>query len=448
MASAPVVIKNSRLTNNSSSFGGAVGELDGGSLDVFDSTLSGNVANASRTIGQGGAGVESGSGRLTFTRSVIENNTAGEGGGILADGGASDPNGVFVTDSTVRNNHAVNQTLSATSTQQVNGSGGGIAEDGTDRIGVVRSTLSGNTAERNGGGFFGAGGAGGSSNPGTSISFDNSTIDGNTAQGGGSGLFLAGFEPSSSGPLFPEGATLNNVTMNGNDIGICNGSDPGANCVGGSATITDSIVSGTQQNCNIASGKGSVSSGGHNIDSGTSCGFTAAGDKQNTNPLLGPLNNNGGLNATDALLAGSPAIDAAAGCPPPATDERGIARPQGGACDIGAYEFVPPAPAPAVLALPVSSKSCADLRKFKFKVHHRRGIRIVEVKVLINGKLRKHVKGHSIKTVTITKLPQQTFKVQIEQFQSRGGELVSKRTYNGCVKSKPKTKRKHRNRHH
>ena len=42
---------------------------------------------------------------------------------------------------------------------------------------------------------------------------------------------------------------------------------------------------------------------------------------------------------TRALLAGSPAIDAAAGCPPPDTDERGVARPQGAACDIGAVEI-------------------------------------------------------------------------------------------------------------
>src|SRR3970282_626777 len=54
---------------------------------------------------------------------------------------------------------------------------------------------------------------------------------------------------------------------------------------------------------------------------------------------LGPLANNGGPPQTHALLAGSPAIDAGSpDCPPPATDQRGVARPQGPACDIGAYE--------------------------------------------------------------------------------------------------------------
>jgi hypothetical protein len=59
-----------------------------------------------------------------------------------------------------------------------------------------------------------------------------------------------------------------------------------------------------------------------------------------SNPLLGPLQNNGGPTQTHALLAGSPAIDAVtSGCPPPPTDQRGVLRPQGAACDIGAYEL-------------------------------------------------------------------------------------------------------------
>jgi hypothetical protein len=53
--------------------------------------------------------------------------------------------------------------------------------------------------------------------------------------------------------------------------------------------------------------------------------------------FLGPLADNGGPTLTHALLQGSNAIDAAIGdCPP--TDQRGVARPQGDACDIGAYE--------------------------------------------------------------------------------------------------------------
>jgi hypothetical protein len=82
---------------------------------------------------------------------------------------------------------------------------------------------------------------------------------------------------------------------------------------------------------------------GYNLDGDDSCGFTRATDITNTDPLLGPLANNGGPTQTMALLPGSPAIDkggtAANGCL--ATDQRGVTRPQGPACDIGAFEAVP-----------------------------------------------------------------------------------------------------------
>ena len=59
----------------------------------------------------------------------------------------------------------------------------------------------------------------------------------------------------------------------------------------------------------------------------------------NADPLLGPLQDNGGPTQTHALLAGSPAIDAALLANCPATDQRGVSRPQGPGCDIGAFEL-------------------------------------------------------------------------------------------------------------
>src|SRR6185295_9171837 len=54
-------------------------------------------------------------------------------------------------------------------------------------------------------------------------------------------------------------------------------------------------------------------------------------------PKLSPLAPNGATTATHALRAGSPALGAVtAGCPPPATDQRGL--PRAGPCDIGAFE--------------------------------------------------------------------------------------------------------------
>jgi hypothetical protein len=83
---------------------------------------------------------------------------------------------------------------------------------------------------------------------------------------------------------------------------------------------------------------GDVTSQGHNLDDGNTCGLTGPGDKIKTKPLLGTLGPNGGPTRTDLLLKGSPAINAAglSGCP--AADQRGHSRPRGPACDIGAVE--------------------------------------------------------------------------------------------------------------
>ena len=88
---------------------------------------------------------------------------------------------------------------------------------------------------------------------------------------------------------------------------------------------------------------GNITSLGHNLDSDGSCELSGTGDLSSTDPLLGPLQDNGGPTFTHALLPGSPAIDAADDTAAPATDQRGIRRPQGRAGDIGAYEFKPPA---------------------------------------------------------------------------------------------------------
>ena len=86
---------------------------------------------------------------------------------------------------------------------------------------------------------------------------------------------------------------------------------------------------------------GNLASEGHNLVQDTS-GCTIAGDLTGNitgqAPLLGPLRDNGGPTFTHALLAGSPAIDAGDDSAAPATDQRGVARPQGPQSDIGAFE--------------------------------------------------------------------------------------------------------------
>jgi hypothetical protein len=84
-------------------------------------------------------------------------------------------------------------------------------------------------------------------------------------------------------------------------------------------------------------------SGGGNVESpGETCSFNDSTDQVNVSVFdlaLEALDDNGGATETHALLPGSAAINAGTpNCPPPSTDQRGVTRPQGAACDTGAYE--------------------------------------------------------------------------------------------------------------
>jgi hypothetical protein len=96
---------------------------------------------------------------------------------------------------------------------------------------------------------------------------------------------------------------------------------------------------------------GVFTDGGYNVEDANTCGFTQAnGSLANTDPVLDPagLSDNGGPTKTIALQQSSPAVDlvGTSACPPPGTDQRGVERPQGTACDSGAFELaaedVPP----------------------------------------------------------------------------------------------------------
>jgi hypothetical protein len=105
----------------------------------------------------------------------------------------------------------------------------------------------------------------------------------------------------------------------------------------GRIALHSSIVANSLSGSNCA---GTIEDCGHNISSDASCLFTNVGSLVNTDPLLGPLADNGGPTPTMALLPASPAINAgdSLSCPP--TDQRGVSRPQLGGCDIGAFELV------------------------------------------------------------------------------------------------------------
>jgi hypothetical protein len=187
--------------------------------------------------------------------------------------------------------------------------GGGILNLGT--LEVNNSTISGNRA-----GTF----SGGIHNVGT-LTVNSSTISGNSA-----GTDNGGIGNASAGTLTVNNSTISGNSANNNGGGIGNGS---------TATLNNTIVANNEGgNC---AGLPVTDDGGNLEWPGNDCGFALSAD-----PNLGPLDANGGPTETHALQRPSAAIDAAVACPPPATDQRGVSRPQGAACDIGAFEFVPP----------------------------------------------------------------------------------------------------------
>lgn len=299
---------------------------------------------------------------LSADRSVIEGLTVtggltevlgggeapGDGGGILAfEAGEAILQGLNVTGNVAGQN------------------GGGVSAPPENMVRTAltinNSTISGNRVtggalEALGGGVYVLG----------KLSMTNSTVTGNSIESSavapvvqGGGVLLA-IDPVAAEP---SEATIVNSTISGNSLGTGGVAGGGLGAVnptmtpGGSAALTvkNTIVAGNTvpagpSDCAVAA---TVTSD-HNLSGDASCMFGDAGSKQNTNPLLGALADNGGETETLALQAGSPAIDAGTNDGCPATDQRGVSRPQGSSCDVGAFELAPTSP-------PVATAS-ADLR--------------------------------------------------------------------------------------
>lgn len=98
-------------------------------------------------------------------------------------------------------------------------------------------------------------------------------------------------------------------------------------------------------------------------------------------------------------------------------------------------------PSPSAAELPPAGR-CADRRKFSFRLHHARGARVVKVKVFVNGKRKLVRRGRNIRRVTIKRLPRKKFTVRVVSTQSTGARLISTRTYRGCKKGRPRTRRR------
>jgi CSLREA domain-containing protein len=279
-------------------------------------------------IGQGGGLTAAGGSSVTLSGVVVANNQANDGGGIW-NGGT-----MLVGASTVRDNVANN--------------GGGIFNGGSATLSINQSTLSGNQA--------GGAGGGGLYND-NNASLSNTTITNNIAtNSGGGGGGILNYNTTS--------LNLQNVTLSNNSSS--SGDKGGGIRNFGSTGVWNSIIannSGGGGNCSPVGvySQVPVASYGDNIDWGAAnCGFGAVGDMI-ADPNLGPLQNNGGPTETRAILSGSAAIDTethGGNCFP--TDQRAVARPQGPACDIGAYEAAGAAPTPTATPAPTPAPTSDD----------------------------------------------------------------------------------------
>jgi hypothetical protein len=271
-----LVISNSTIAGNTSP---DVEDVPGGLLI----TNTGVVTIDNSAIGSNsGSGIGNVGGVVTITNSRISNNSGAVWGAGIRNGGSLTIHSSLV---------AANTTATG-----FNLFGGGIYNHGV--LSILNSTISNNISNGHGGGIYQSSGT---------LALYNSTISANWA-------------PSGSGVYVLSGTTtLANTILADNRLG-----SDGPDC------------------------SGEVTSLGHNLLGSTSgCSFVAGpGDLIDIPPLLGPLQHNGGPSFTHALLPGSPAIDAGnpAGCRDQngnlvSADQRGVARPQGGRCDIGSFEL-------------------------------------------------------------------------------------------------------------
>ena len=262
---------------------------------------------------------------LTITNGLAPTTPWGWGGGIY-------------------NDHATltlsNCTVSGNSTPTDSfGNGGGIFNDGSlgsATLTVSNCTISGNSAV--------PGTGGGITNYGGTLTITNSTLSGNSAQdGGGINNYF--------NPEFTN-VTVTNSTLSGNSAAPGYG---GGISNTGTLKIGDTILNAGPSGANIYNlGFGTVTSLGYNLSSDNGGGFlTATGDRINTDPRLGPLQDNGGPTFTHLPASNSVAIDS--GDPTPAMDQRGpsFVRVVNGRIDIGAVEAqTTPAPTPTPTPTP------------------------------------------------------------------------------------------------
>lgn len=237
---------------------------------------------------------------------------------------SGDGNRIFNVNSPGNNQTVAISGLNLTGAVVTATDGGAITVDTGDTLNLTDMALFNNRANT-----LIVGGSGGALlNNGGTVNIANATFNGNVAGNDGGAIRQNG------GTM-----TLNNVTIAGNSASDDGG---GISIGGGTVTVSNSILGGNSNNGgNSPDCSGALTSADFNlIQSTLGCTVTlGANDITGQNPLLGPIQNNGGTTSTMALLVGSPALDTGDNGTCEATDQRGVARPQGMNCDMGAYEF-------------------------------------------------------------------------------------------------------------
>lgn len=301
-----LTIQDSTISDNTAGgHGGGIithfSSASGNTATIMNSVITGNLAN----LTSGGIW---GDGSFTVTECLISNNSAKqEGGGIRG------VETLIINNSTISNNFAAQE-------------GGGVLSGGSTTI--IDSTIFGNTSEQYGGGIYHDDSA-------TTLTISNSTISGNSASDAGGGVF--NFST----------LTLLNSTITDNSAGDKGGGIRNRSS-GGAVTLNHVLVSGNSAPTGPEiHNSGSVTGDDFNIVgmNGTAGvvgfvpGVTDIVPAVPLSDIFTPLANNGGPTPTHLLVPGSPAINAVGGgCPPPSEDQRGLTRPQGAVCDIGAVE--------------------------------------------------------------------------------------------------------------
>jgi hypothetical protein len=339
---AVIVASNSSFDGNFGKQGGAVFNWDFASFQATDVVLSGNYASAGGAIFNLSQNV---SASVTITNGTLNNNTASQTGGAiysLAQGGTAV---VVVASSTISSNAAgpfygfgggiFNQSSGGRTAAAVtflgsilNGNsaivGGGIfssSPDASASTTIIGCLLHSNLASQLGGGA-----ANGSVNDDATMLIANSTFSGNSATNGPGGIFNTSAGRSIGSATLQIGSTI----LNAGGWGV-----------------------------NLSSEMSWVVSEGYNLSSDDGGGFlNQPTDLLNTDPMLSPLQDNGGPTFTHALLCGSPAIDKGTNFASLVTDQRGLGLARtfdnpsvpnaagGDGTDIGAFELQAGACAP------------------------------------------------------------------------------------------------------